>query len=152
MSDKMRAALFNMLGDISDLNVMDAFAGSGGLGFEALSRGANSVLALEIDKTAHHIISGNAKALGLAKQLKAVRVGIDSWSKNNPNELFDIILADPPYDDLQLNTLQRLTNHLKPASLFILSWPGHQKPPEFSGFKQMIERHYGDSQLVFYRN
>jgi 16S rRNA (guanine(966)-N(2))-methyltransferase RsmD len=52
MSDKVRGSLFNTLGDIDGLTILDAFAGSGALAFEAISRGAEHVLAIEIDNRA----------------------------------------------------------------------------------------------------
>ena len=55
MSDKARGGLFNALGDISGLTVLDAFAGSGALSFEAISRGAESVIAVDIDVGQAHV-------------------------------------------------------------------------------------------------
>src|SRR5579883_2683533 len=83
MSDKVRGALFNMLGDISGLTVFDAFAGSGALSFEAISRGAKSAVAVDIDKSAHKTILKNAKQLGVPAQLKAIRANASGWSDNN---------------------------------------------------------------------
>src|SRR6185312_1690039 len=79
MSERVRGGLFNALGDIENLTVLDAFAGSGALGFEAISRGAASVLAVEIDKRAQDAISRNIRTLGLAKQMKLVRANCSSW-------------------------------------------------------------------------
>jgi 16S rRNA (guanine966-N2)-methyltransferase len=151
MSDKMRGALFSMLGDISGLSVLDTFAGSGALGLEALSRGAAHVIAIEADKTATKVIQANKRALGLDESFKVIRASVAGWSKNNPTALFNIVLADPPYEDLQTLALQRLPTHLKPNGLLVLSWPGHKTPPEFDGCTRLMERNYGDGQLVFYR-
>jgi len=73
MSQRVRAALFNMLGDISGLSVLDAYAGSGALGLEAISRGAESALLIDIDHTAARTISDNIKALKLQEIAKSVR-------------------------------------------------------------------------------
>src|SRR3954470_23836038 len=73
MSDKMRGALFNVLGDIEGLTFLDAFAGSGALAFEAASRGAKAVTAIEIDNSAHKTIGQNIKALHISTQVKAVK-------------------------------------------------------------------------------
>jgi 16S rRNA (guanine966-N2)-methyltransferase len=59
MSDKMRGALFNALGDIDGLSVLDAFAGSGALAFEAVSRGAGHAVAIDVDKSAQRAIAEN---------------------------------------------------------------------------------------------
>ena len=122
MSDKVRGALFNVLGDIEGLTLLDVFAGSGALGFEAISRGAKYVLSIEIDKTTHSNILKNIKALDIKdSEIKAVRAGAASWSANNSGAKFDLVICDPPYDKLQISLLQKLSRHLKPKGLFVLS-------------------------------
>src|SRR3954451_4433743 len=96
MSDKMRGALFNVLGDIEGLTFLDAFAGSGALVFEAASRGAKSVTAIDRDTSAHKVLEQNAKDLGL-KSVKVVRANTGGWSIHNAEKSFDILLLDPPY-------------------------------------------------------
>lgn len=151
MSDKMRGALFNMLGDIHGLTVLDAFAGSGALSFEAVSRGAASALALDNDKPAQRTIAENVQALGLIKQIRLIGANVSSWSDNNPTAQFNLVLCDPPYDKLQLSLLQKLTRHLAPHGVYVLSWPGKLTPPEFHGLHQVAHKTYGDSQLVFFQ-
>src|ERR1039458_7477259 len=73
MSDKVRGAIFGVLGDIKGLTVLDAFAGSGALAIEAISRGAKRAVAIEVDKGAHTVITENIKALGIEDRIKAVR-------------------------------------------------------------------------------
>lgn len=152
MSDKIRGALFNVLGDIEDLTVLDAFAGSGALAFEAISRGAKSVVAIDKDGPAHKIIETNVKDLHLQKQVKVIRANTGGWSIHNMEKRFDIVLLDPPYDDLQPNLLQRLINrHIKPGGLAVLSYPGGMSAPDFEKVEVVASKNYGDSQLVFYR-
>ena len=151
MSDKMRGALFNALGDIEGLTVLDAFAGSGALSLEAISRGAVHATAIDIDKGAIVTIAENAQTLGLATKVKAIRAGVAAWLTTSQNDAFDIILADPPYDDLQLATIQNLVSRLKPNGVFVLSWPGKQQVPELSGLELLQTNDYNDSQLVFYK-
>jgi 16S rRNA (guanine966-N2)-methyltransferase len=151
MSDKVRGALFSSLGDIEGYTVLDAFAGSGALGLEAISRGASQVVAVEIEKTAHKTIQDNARELA-TKNLRAIRANVSGWSDNNPLAQFDLVFCDPPYDNLQLNLLQKLVRHLKPSGLYVLSWPGKLDVPEFAGLKLVKSKRYGDAQLAFYRN
>src|SRR3982751_244511 len=80
MSDKVRGALFNVLGDIEGLTFLDAFAGSGALAFEAASRGAKSVVAVDNDSSAHKIIGQNIKDLRLEKIVKVTRANTGGWS------------------------------------------------------------------------
>ena len=151
MADKIRGALFNALGDITDLHVLDAFAGSGALGYEALSRGAAGVLAIEIDKRAQRTIEDNIKTLGLTAQMKLVRANCSSWSDTNPEAAFDIVLCAPPYDDLQPQLVAKLARHTKPDGLYVLDWPGKQDLPEIPGLVLLTAKDYGDAQLAFYR-
>lgn len=151
MSDKMRGALFNVLGDISDLTILDAFAGTGALSYEAISRGVKHVTAVEVDHGAQKIITANIVNLGLDDSLRLIKANVAAWSANNPTQLFDLIICDPPYDQLQISLIQKLVKHLLPTGVLILSWPGYLTPPELFGLNIVEQRNYGDSKLVFYR-
>jgi 16S rRNA (guanine966-N2)-methyltransferase len=152
MSEQIRGALFNALGDIEGLTLLDAFTGSGALSFEAISRGASHATALDIDKAAISAVVSNASALGISDQVKAIRVGITSWLETSPkDQLFDVITADPPYEDTQLPVIVKLLTRLKPGGIFILSWPGKAKAPSFEKLELVQQNNYGDSQLLFYK-
>jgi 16S rRNA (guanine966-N2)-methyltransferase len=151
MSDKIRGALFNILGDIEGLTVLDAFAGSGALSFEAISRGAASSVAIDNDKAAQRAIATNNKQLGTEKQVKLVRASAQAWLQTNPEARFDLVLCDPPYNDLQLNLLQSLTTCLKPEGILVISWPGNTGPPQFEDVEKVAHRVYGDAQLWFFK-
>lgn len=152
MADRVRGALFNALGDIEGLTVLDAFAGSGALSFEALSRGAQSALMIEIDKPAQRAILASIQMLSLSGQAKMIAANCSGWSDNNPEAQFDIVIAAPPYDQLQLPAVTKMTRHVKGADgLFVLDWPGKAAVPGFEGFEQIEQKSYGDAQLVFFR-
>jgi 16S rRNA (guanine966-N2)-methyltransferase len=95
-ADRVRETLFSMLtsrlGTYEDLRVADLFAGSGALGFEALSRGAASVTFVENDPSAAAVIRSNA-----AKLKASVQILSASALALPRSEAFDLILADPPY-------------------------------------------------------
>jgi 16S rRNA (guanine966-N2)-methyltransferase len=152
MSDKVRGALFNILGDVDGLTFLDAFAGSGALAFEAASRGAKSVVAIDQDRAAHAITERNVKDLHLQQSVKVIKANTGGWSLHNMEKKFDIIILDPPYEELQTTLLERLIKrHIKSNGLVVLSYPGHVKPPEFDGTETVAVKNYGDAQLVFYR-
>lgn len=151
MSDKMRGALFNILGDIAGMSVLDAFAGTGALSFEAISRGAVGAMAVENDRTAQRTISENITALGLGSKVTLAKAPVGSWLQTNPSSQFDLVLCDPPYDNLQQPTLQKLAKTVEKAGLFVLSWPGSLEPPVLEGLTQFDQRGYGDAQLIFYK-
>lgn len=101
-SDRIKETLFNMIGfDVPDCNFLDLFSGSGQMGIEALSRGANKAVFVEKDKKALTCISNNLKK---GKFLdNAVVYSEDVFSalnKLNKNEVFDIVFMDPPYNKL----------------------------------------------------
>lgn len=151
MSDKIRGALFNILGDIDGLTVLDAFSGSGALCFEAVSRGAASAVAIDSDIAAQKIIAQNIKSLKLERNVKLVKASANAWLQTNPDAKFDLVLCDPPYNDLQPNLLQRLTSCVESDGVFVLSWPAGAELPEFAGLELIEQRNYGDAELVFYR-
>lgn len=151
MSDKIRGAVFNILGDISDLTVLDAFAGSGALSIEAISRGAESALAIDNDKDAHQAIAKNVEALGLKDKIRVVRQNVGTWSADNQERHFDIVLADPPYDDVQLRYIELLAGHTAAGGLLVLSWPGGKEFPGLAGMDRISDKSYGDARLAVYR-
>jgi 16S rRNA (guanine966-N2)-methyltransferase len=152
MSEKARGGLFGALGDIEDLTILDAFAGSGALSFEALSRGAKHVTAIDVDMNAHKTIQANAKTLGLGPdRIKIIRANCSGWSDNNPDAEFDLVFAAPPYDDLQLTAVSKMIPHTKDGGIFILDWPGKTELPQLDGLKLLDNKNYGDAQLAFYR-
>jgi 16S rRNA (guanine966-N2)-methyltransferase len=103
-SDRVREALFSMLGPIDGVSVLDLFAGTGALGIEALSRGAAKALFVERDAAAVAALKGNLTRLELAEPLVRVRVG-DALSAlrsaRRAGETYDLVFVDPPYSHLR---------------------------------------------------
>lgn len=150
MSDKMRGALFNVLGDIDGLSVLDAFAGSGALGFEAISRGAARVTSLDQDRQAQQTIIANITSLGLEGRVKLVKASANAWLSTSDDE-FDIVLCDPPYENPQLPLLNRLAGRVRPDGVAVFSLPPGLKPDLPGNYELLTAKDYGDGQLVFYR-
>ena len=142
---------FNILGDISGKTVLDAFAGSGALGFEALSRGGKQVTFIERDKIAQKVIAENTTKLGVDETVSLVCASVAGWDETAKAQKFDLILADPPYHDLQLSTVSRLIKYLQPNGLMVLSYPGRESAPTVNGVVVVDKRMYGDAALAFYR-
>ena len=151
MGDRIRSSLFNILGNLSGMTVLDAFAGSGSLGFESLSRGAAHATFVERDRTAQRVIEKNIETLNAHDEAKLFRGSVAQWSESHESERYDLIFADPPYNDLQLSTVFRLKNHLNPKGLMILSYPGRESVPTVNGVVVVDNRSYGDAALAFYR-
>lgn len=133
ITDRVKESLFNVLGhrlgvpgEIPAIDVLDVFAGSGGLGIEALSRGAAFCAFVERDRTALRALRGNLDKLGLADR---TRVRAESaWSMRPPRPpsgTFGLIFADPPYRDAEdtlrvIDLLERLASRLSPDGLAVL--------------------------------
>ena len=151
MGERIRGSLFNIIGsEIEGARVLDAFAGSGSLGLESLSRGAESVVFVERDRVAQNVISSNISKLGVGGECKLIKAPVASWFSTSDDQ-FDIIFADPPYHDLQLSTVMKLTKLLKPNGLMVLSYTGRGEVPTELGVVVVDNRSYGDAVLNFYR-
>jgi 16S rRNA (guanine966-N2)-methyltransferase len=152
MSEKMRGGLFNTLGDISGLAVLDAFAGSGALGLEALSRGASSVTFIENDRSAQKIIQKNCQTLGVEEYTKLISASVSAWLATNKGYNFDIIVADPPYDKIPLQILQKLVERVAAQGIIVYSLPPKVYVDLPKGrFETVLEKNYGDGNMVFIR-
>lgn len=100
--DRVRETLFNWLGqDLTGWRVLDAFAGSGALGFEAASRGAAAVLLLEQDGSLVASLQASAQRLGTA-ELRVQRSDALRWMATAEPGSFELVLLDPPFDSDQL--------------------------------------------------
>ena len=151
MSEKMRGAIFNSLGDINNLTILDAFSGSGAIGFEAISRGASTASFVESNKNAQNDIEKNIRSLGLKYKAKLVKANIFTWIEIETSK-FDIIVADPPYDKINIDRFKDIYKLLNSNGVFVLSLPGDHEIPVINRLVSIKNKNYSDSMLVFYKN
>ncbi|MFZ2544607.1 MAG: 16S rRNA (guanine(966)-N(2))-methyltransferase RsmD [Candidatus Saccharimonadales bacterium] len=152
MGERIRNALFNSLHDaVKGATVLDAFAGTGAIGIEAISRGAESAVFIERDRIAQKVIDENIKLLGIDDRAKIVKAPVASWIDTYDGDFFDIIFADPPYHDVQFSTVTKLMGLLKPSALMVLSHPGRDECPTKTGVVVVDNRSYGDATLTLFR-
>lgn len=154
MGDRVRSGIFNALESrdvLSGARVIDAFAGTGALGLEALSRGASFVSFIEKDKTAQRTIVDNITTLNVEKYATLIKTGVANWTKTASDDNYDIIFADPPYHDPQFSTVFRLLDYLRPNGLMILSYTSRETAPNPNGVVVVDKRSYGEASLVIYR-
>jgi 16S rRNA (guanine966-N2)-methyltransferase len=131
--DRVRETLFNWLGqDLAGWRVLDAFAGSGALGFEAASRGSAEVVLIERDAALARSLRESAQRLGAA----ALRVEVADaigWMSRGPRQAFDLALIDPPFDSgLHGAAIEAATPLLKPGGWLYVEAP--QPLPPTAGF------------------
>ena len=153
MGERIRNAMFNRLtGQLDGARVLDAFAGTGSVGLEALSRGASFVTFVERDKIAQKILSKNVSSLGVDEQSEIIRTSVNNWLETAAPDSYDIIIADPPYHDTQLSTVSKLFALLKPNGLMVLSSPGRGEGPNLkNGIVVVDNRSYGNATLTSFR-
>jgi 16S rRNA (guanine(966)-N(2))-methyltransferase RsmD len=163
-SSRVRAALFNILGDrILQATWLDLFAGSGATGLEALCRGAAWATFVEAQPEAGRCISDNIKALGYADRAHvwhgSVRQFLRAARRTPPLSPFDLVFADPPYDDgrrnrdalEQLLLLCRRSDMIAPHAWLILEHAAGIAAPAAGGRWQRARTYtYGDSALTIY--
>lgn len=110
-SDRVREAVFSIVGPVEGAAVLDLFAGSGAMGLEALSRGAASCVFVERDREAARIVQANLEKLRLTGAVVMNRnVGAALRDERVRGRHYDLVLCDPPYDewDLHASTLTDL--------------------------------------------
>ncbi len=96
-TDRIKTTMFNIIAfNIQEQDVLDVFAGSGALGFECLSRGAESATFLDIDKNAISIIKKNAEKLRYTENVEILNKDYENYLSNT-NKQFGLIFLDPPY-------------------------------------------------------
>lgn len=152
-ADRTREALFSMLlsrvGSFDGLTVADLFAGSGALGFEALSRGAGACLFVEQDKAALDALRANAAKLGLRADIRPASV----LALGPAPAPLDLILMDPPYGTgagvVALDRLARL-GWTSPATWVSIE-TGRDETAAAKGFAIDAERIHGKAKLTLLR-
>lgn len=153
----MRESLFGALesaGAIDDARVLDLYAGSGALGLESLSRGAQSAELVERGRAAAAVVRRNATAVARAGNLPTARV---HESAVHPFLVraqgpFDLVFTDPPYDlddDAMTADLVALTPSLSPDALVVIERARRSTPPELdaAGLELVREKTYGDTTI-----
>ena len=150
MGEKIRGAIFNSLGDLDGKSVLDAFSGTGAVAIEALSRGADEpVHAVEINTDAFERLKENRDLITDEERLEVHRANVSSWLKTT-EKMFDIIIADPPYDAVGMKALDACADAVNPGGLLIHSVPNAEHI-EFDDFKKIDEKRYARAKIVFYK-
>lgn len=153
-SDKVKQALFNILGEkVRNAFFLDLYAGTGGVGIEALSRGTERVFFVDDATESLRVIKQNVEQTGFDERAQIVTSKAESFLKKT-SEQFDIIFMDPPYT-LELQPLLDLvaeSGALKADSIVIAEHFKKQLSPQRAGRLELYrEAQYGDTVLAFYK-
>ncbi len=153
-SDKVRESIFNILIhkfhlNFNEIKILDLFAGTGSLGFEAISRGAKSVTFVENNKYACALIMENAKMLGVESKI-SLKVGECQKIGLNKGDPFELVFMDPPYGkSLGEKSFKNVLkgNWIKEHSLIV--WEENLAVPNIEGGNIIETRKYGETVLSF---
>jgi 16S rRNA (guanine966-N2)-methyltransferase len=147
-ADRVREALFSMLGDVGGARVLDLYAGSGALGIEALSRGAGNAVFVERDAQAVAAIERNLAAVGVEANL--VRQDVVRFLAR-ADGAFDLVFCDPPYDSAA-GLAGPLAEHLPAlcAEDARIVTESDKRNPLVLPFPLLVERAYGDTRIAIH--
>ncbi|MCM3131931.1 16S rRNA (guanine(966)-N(2))-methyltransferase RsmD [Paenibacillus polysaccharolyticus] len=156
-TDKVKEALFSMIGPYFEGGAaLDLFAGSGGLGIEALSRGMDKAVFVDLEPKSIEVIRANLKATKLEDQAAVYRndAGRALKALAKRNTIFDLVFLDPPYRMKNGNELM-LTMHelelLTQGATIVLEYESkHEYPEQFGPFEQMRKAVYGETAVSIY--
>lgn len=154
--DRVKEALFNILGtDIVGSRFLDLFAGTGGVGIEALSRGARRATFVENDRRALETLRDNLTVTGLKDRADVLRTDVLALLRSTPTAPFDFIyIAPPQYVGLWSKALELID--ARPGWLNPDGWaiaqihPVEAKEVELKNLQLVDERRYGSTLLRFY--
>ena len=152
-SDKVKQALFNILGDrVDGAAFLDLFAGAGGIGIEALSRGAGLAVFVDASRESLNIVKQNIDQMDVGDRAKAVLAKAETFLKKSSGS-FDIVFLDPPYAEEMQPLLDLIAGAgiLKPDSIVVAEHFKKQPSPQNAGALSLYrEARYGDTVLAFY--
>jgi 16S rRNA (guanine966-N2)-methyltransferase len=151
-ADRVKEALFSSLGDLDGAVVLDLFGGSGALGIEALSRGADRAVLVEQDRRAVAVIRANLATTGTADRARVVAGAAERFCANPVGGPFDVVLLDPPYR-VDVDAVGRLLAALGAAGALaagariVLERDRRTPEPPPAGTRLLADRAYGDTLL-----
>jgi 16S rRNA (guanine966-N2)-methyltransferase len=149
-ADRVRESLFDRLGDLSGVETLDLYAGTGALGIESLSRGAASVVFVERAPRSLAILTGNLAALGLTERSRILREEASRGVRRLGREgrRFGLVLVDPPYgsgeDECALRALVE-SGVLAPQGTVVVERSRRHPLQPIAGLERIDERRYGDT-------
>ncbi len=156
ITDRVKEALFNILGaDIHHATLLDIFAGTGAVGIEALSRGADFVRMLDLNRLAIQVIRQNLEHTHFTDSAEVIQTDALAYIQRIPDKTFDYIYVAPPqYKQMWLDALNKFD--LQPDWLAVDGWlivqihPVEYEAVKLSNFQEFEHRKYGSTMLVFF--
>ncbi len=148
VNEKVRGAIFSSLGDeVVGAKVLDIFAGSGALGLEALSRGAESVDFVEKHSRVARVIAQNVDNLGVSGGVQIFTRTAEQFLRHIKDE-YDVILMDPPYADFDIAIVEQAGDLLQYQGTLIVSTSSKVEFEAPARLEVVRQKAYGDSMIT----
>lgn len=152
---RVREAIFNVLGNIEGVRVLDLYAGTGAVGIEALSRGARSLVAVDRGYKQCCVIRENLSTTGMDAVVMRSNVKTALEKLHNNGSVFDFIFADPPYESgIAQKTVVSVFNKGLLSDSGVMALTVHRSeelPSEEDNYEMIFDRPYGETRLVIYK-
>jgi 16S rRNA (guanine966-N2)-methyltransferase len=151
ISDKAKESLFGTLGDrVVGARLLDLYAGSGAIGIEALSRGADHATFVERARPAVAVIRENLERTGFGGQATVRAETVERFLETTGAGPWDVVVLDPPYAERTLGPpLERLRRHLAPGALVVVKHFWRTPIPADAGLAVTRSRRFGETALTF---
>ena len=149
--DRVREAAFNLIGPVEGASVLDLYAGSGAMGLEALSRGAERAVFVESDREACRAIDRNLAKLGLTGARIACQEAMSFLATEQAR--YDLVLLDPPYEmveSLQMRLAPYLPHVLADDGLLVFETSARFEPE--LPLTKRTSRRYGSARLTLFEH
>ncbi len=156
ITDRAKEALFSILGDwVEGMRVLDLFGGTGAVGIEALSRGADHVTFIDLDRRAIQTLRNNVENCGFSRQAQIARDDSFKFLKRYAGDPFDLIYVAPPqYKDLWRQALLQIDQHpdllAADGDVIVQIHPKEDGPIDLGHLREYDRRQYGSVLMIFY--
>jgi 16S rRNA (guanine966-N2)-methyltransferase len=150
ITDRVKETLFAILGDrVPDARILDLYAGSGAIGIEALSRGAERVDFVERDRNATKSLRSNLERTRLEGKAAVHELEVERFLASTGGE-WDVVVLDPPYEVRAIVApLRALVPHLAPGASVVIKHFWRTETPEVEGLAVTRQRRFGETMLTF---
>jgi len=152
-SDKVKGAIFNVIQSVEGKKVLDLFAGSGALGIEALSRGAEKVVFVENSYASINLVRKNLERFGFKNKTVVIKKEVLKFLKGGRREHFDLILADPPYGKgicQKIIDILAYQSFLNTDGILVIEHHKKEKIEKGLNFILLKQGKYGDTRVSFF--
>jgi 16S rRNA (guanine966-N2)-methyltransferase len=150
ITDRVKETLFAILGDrVPEAHVLDLYAGSGAIGIEALSRGAEDVDFVDRDRGAIQVLRSNLVRTRLEENARVHELDVERFLAVGEGP-WDVVVLDPPYEVRAIVApLRALVPHLAPGASVVIKHFWRAEAPEVEGLAVTRQRRFGETMLTF---